>query len=150
VCDAGLYSLARSCQLGGRDRPCQWCSKCYRKQLTFAAVTGSPVPGWVLDNAQADARFAEVVGGGVPYDMQQMYEYVLPRLSGLGGTIFGGMAKMIGRSEAESTWVSAYYPPALDDVVPPWRNIVEPRVSDLVRFMTPPERETLESWSAYD
>jgi hypothetical protein len=150
VRDAGLFEVARSCQLGERSGPCQRCHKCFRKQLIVSSLERSPLPRWVVDNAESNDAFVAFVRGDAPYYMQHIFEYALSHIPDIEGTIFGEMAQAVGIPDVDSEWASGYYEPAFQELVEPWRDEIASRLSESVRFMSSSEREALESWSAHD
>jgi hypothetical protein len=148
VRESGMFDRTRSCQLGPPERSCQHCVKCYRKELIISATDRSPLPKWAIDNAASDERFQDLLTKGRPMDMQHIYEYALPRVEGLEGSIYGRLNSILGSTEEGTEWVGGFYRAALDDLTPRWADIIVPKISQLSRYMTTEEEIQLEAWSA--
>jgi hypothetical protein len=148
VRESGVFPRTRSCQLGPPERSCQQCLKCYRKELIIAALERSQLPRWTIDNARSDERFRSLLARGRPIPLQHVYEYALPRIGGLEGTVFSELADMLGSTEEGTEWASAYYRPALDDLPSRWVDVIVPGIPQLSRYMTRDEERRLRTWSA--
>lgn len=141
-----LKNFARSCVAGSVEDACHRCSKCIRKDLIRAVITGDATGARSIpDDAPGWGPFA----ADPPFYMQAQYEWViarLPREDWPGG--LSRLATKLPRASLERTeWMGRAYSPAVDSAIPPqWRELSRQRIAERLGWMQELDVDHMQAW----
>lgn len=145
---AGLSGITRSCQLGTVEAPCWNCRVCLRKELIKAAYLSEPLPQQLLANIATNDKVLGPLVEPPPYYQQHILEYTLARVPGLKGTVLDTAIERLRPSRSETEWLRRYYPPALDKIPYPWRDLFQEKLLQSADLMSAEECSIVETWDA--
>lgn len=143
-----LADLGRSCLLGD-DGPCLACTKCFRKELTSAAIEDRAPTSTLWERVGPDHAVLRSYADGPPWHMQHVLEYALTHAQGIADSPAAWMLDRVPVPAEQTTWVTRYYPRALEVEVPePFRADVRREVEQRVTMMDLDDVHTVETWDA--
>ena len=140
--ESDLRDLVRWCLRGSGDGPCGRCGKCLYKELIQAAIERRPL----RTTLTADSVPARKWQQPPPYGGQEMVAYGCARVPGIEHTPFAKAAQYLAPTIESTSWLDHYYPPALEEIPPPWREQVETRLVQKVGLMTEDQARQVETW----
>ncbi len=143
--ESELSGLARSCVRGSGASPCHVCSKCIRKDLIAATVTGQSVGQ--LDHLDPQgAGWKAIIGGARPLYMQAQFEYCLARYTSPSAALDELRAEL-APNPVDTEWLDKAHRPAIGNFVPlRWQHVIQQRIGSLVEWMTPKDEAAMASF----
>ena len=146
-----LFPLSRSCLRGTLGGPFLSCKKCLMTELIQSSLDGTPLDSTLNSNFLGQPALLKIVNRDLPLSNQHLIEYALARIPDIEKTFLADIYRRLRTTEAETEWVSRYYPPAIPAHVP--ESLVEAVTSAVhthVEFMADADIQRVEGWNPGD
>ncbi len=140
------HAMTTSCAQGSEGQPCLICTKCLRKLLIDAVITGCHLPRGVWHRFSEVESTRQLFRAGPIIHGYIEFMYLFQRLPPIPDLYFSRVQQAMRRVSPDMAFMEHWYPRSLQEIPEKYRTAYLLRKSTYLQDYSPAEVQQLESW----